>query len=45
MQAQAPNSPYVGRWTRLDGFQPESLADLIIDRRAVRILMMRSPLN
>jgi hypothetical protein len=26
-----PPAPYVGRWTRLDGFRPEALADLIIE--------------
>ena len=29
MQAQAPLPPYVGLWTRLDGFQPEDLARLL----------------
>lgn len=42
MQAQAPNPPYIGLWTRLDGFRPEDLAQRIRDRRAVRMALMRS---
>jgi hypothetical protein len=26
MQSQAPNSPYIGLWTRLDGFRHDELA-------------------
>ena len=36
VQAQAPLAPYVGLWSRLDGFRPEALADRISDRRLVR---------
>lgn len=44
MQAQAPNPPYLGLWTRLEGFRPEDLAQRIRDRRAVRMALMRSTL-
>lgn len=42
MQAQAPNPPYLGLWSRLDGFRLEDLAERIRDRRAVRMALMRS---
>jgi len=45
MQAQAPNAPYVGLWTRLDGFRTEELADLMLQRRAVRTTLMRSTIH
>ncbi len=45
LQAQAPNPPYVGLWTRLDGFHRDELARLITDRRAVRIALMRNTIH
>jgi Winged helix DNA-binding domain len=45
MQAQAPNPPYIGLWTRLEGFHPDELARLITDRRAVRIALIRNTVH
>jgi len=45
MQAQVPNSPYVGLWTRLEGFQPKELTELISKRRAVRLGLLRNTIH
>jgi hypothetical protein len=45
LQAQAPFSPYYGLWSRLDGFRPADLAELITGRRVVRIALMRGTIH
>ena len=45
MQAQVPNAPYFGLWTRLEGFQPNELSELIGRRRAVRLGILRNTLH
>jgi len=45
MQAQAPNPPYVGLWTRLEGFVPAELGQLMLDRAVVRATLMRGTIH
>jgi hypothetical protein len=45
LQAQDPPDPYIGLWSRLDGFRPEELSGLIADRKAVRLGLMRATIH
>ena len=45
VQAQSPNPPYYGLWSRLRTFEPDDLSDLLTRRRAVRISLMRSTIH
>jgi hypothetical protein len=45
LQAQAPFPPYFGLWSRLAGFQPADLAELLVSRQVVRIALMRGTIH
>ncbi|MEE6256926.1 winged helix DNA-binding domain-containing protein [Plantactinospora sonchi] len=41
LQAQEPQEPFVGLWSRLRGFDPRALSDLLTRRSVVRVHLMR----
>lgn len=45
LQAQAAMGPFVGLWTRLEGFRREELASAIQDRSILKATMMRATLH
>ncbi len=45
MQAQSPNAPYIGLWSRVDGFRPDDLGGPIAARRVVRASLMRATIH
>jgi hypothetical protein len=45
MQAQLPQAPYIGLWTRLPDFQRRDLADLIVNHTVIKVTLMRATLH
>jgi hypothetical protein len=45
LQAQVPLNPYTALWSRLEAFQPDELATLLLDRRVVRTVLMRATIH
>lgn len=45
LQAQLPRNPYVALWSRLEGFDAAGLSALLRERKAVRVVAMRSTLH
>jgi hypothetical protein len=45
LQAQLPLNPYTALWSRLERFRPDTLAELLVDRRVVRIVVMRATIH
>ena len=45
LQAQVPLNPYTALWSRLERFRPEELADLLVERRVVRTVVMRATIH
>ena len=45
MQAQEPRAPYVGLWTRVEGFRRETLERALLRRDAVRAILMRATVH
>ncbi|MCT2582133.1 winged helix DNA-binding domain-containing protein [Actinophytocola gossypii] len=45
MQAQEPQEPFVGLWSRLRAFEPAALDELLTGRRVVRTHLMRRTIH
>jgi winged helix DNA-binding protein len=45
MQAQIPHDPYLGLWSRLASFDHAELGRLLVERKVVRIVVMRGTIH
>jgi hypothetical protein len=45
LQAQDPQAPYYGLWSRIEGFDPEALSQLLLDRAVVRVALQRATIH
>lgn len=45
LQAQLGSAPYIGLWSRLDGFRRESLERALLSRKAARGVLMRGTVH
>ena len=45
LQAQQSNDPYIGLWSRLNGFTHEALTAMIVDKTLLRATTMRGTLH
>ena len=45
MQAQSPQAPYVGLWSRLADFDPDELSRLLVARNVVRATSLRTTVH
>ena len=45
LQAQEPQEPFVGLWSRLRAFDPAALSELLVTRRVVRTHLMRRTIH
>ncbi|GAA3972279.1 winged helix DNA-binding domain-containing protein [Actinomadura viridis] len=45
LQAQEPQEPFVGLWSRVRAFDPASLSDLLTGRSVVRTILMRRTIH
>jgi hypothetical protein len=45
LQAQSPLPPYVGLWSRLEGFDPHELGRMLTEREVVRLTLMRGTVH
>jgi hypothetical protein len=45
LQAQVPSNPHVALWARLEGFDPDQLDALLVERRVVRAAALRGTIH